>query len=303
MNAMTVDDYPAIPSDGCAAQRISTLRIMRIVVLRKRFSALVTGFVIAGHSGCSSLPNSSQVEYEGSKISIAHKSGKSPIVVFQSGLGNGMSVWSAVLQRLPSDVGTFAYDRPGYGGSFSKPGERDPCSIAHELHELLRIADVRPPYILVGHSLGGIYQYAFARLYPKEVSGMLLVDATHPEQWENMQRRAPNTAAMMRGMRAVAFSDTERREFDAQATCISELQTNDPPSAPARLLSRGKADLTESAEFQAMSRELASRWPELLPGLTMLRAEGAGHFIQKDRPEFVATEIGMLVSTERNKQR
>jgi hypothetical protein len=52
-----------------------------------------------------------------------------------------------------------------------------------------------------------------------------------------------------------------------------------------------------------MSRELASRWPELLPGMTMFRAEGAGHDIQKDRSELVATEIGVLVSIAWDKQR
>lgn len=275
---------------------------MRIVVLHNYFTTWIAGFVIAALSGCSTLPNSSQVEYEGSKVSIAHGAGSAPVVVFQSGLGDGKSVWSAVLQRLPSDVGTFAYDRPGYGGSSSKPGERDPCSIAHELHELLRVADIRPPYVLVGHSIGGIYHYAFAKLYPEDVSGILLVDATHPEHWANMQLRTPNTAAVIKGLRAVAFSETERREFDSQAACILGLQTKDTPSVPARLLLRGKADPTESAEFQAMSRELASRWPEILPGMTMFRVEGAGHYIQNDRPEILATEIGVLVSIARAKQ-
>jgi pimeloyl-ACP methyl ester carboxylesterase len=261
------------------------------------FATWIASFVIAAVCGCSTLPNSSQIEYQGSKFSIAHSAGKSPVVVFQSGLGDGMSAWSAVLQRLPSDVGTFSYDRPGYGDSSSNLGDRDPCAIARELHELLRVADVRPPYVLVGHSLGGLYQYVFAKLYPREASAILLVDATHPEHWENMQRRTPNTAAVVRGLRAVAFSETQKREFDAQAVCISGLQMKDTPPISARLLLRGKADPTESAEFQAMSRELASRWSELLPGVTMSRIEGAGHYIQRDKPELVATEIGVLVST------
>jgi pimeloyl-ACP methyl ester carboxylesterase len=213
-----------------------------------------------------------------------------------------MSVWSAVLQRLPPEVGTFAFDRPGYGGSASKPGGRDPCSVARELHEVLRIADRRPPYVLVGHSLGGLYQYAYAKLYPNDVSGILLLDATHPEHWETMQRRTPNSAAILLGLRAVAFSDAEKREFDAQYECIADLRKSVTPPVAARLLLRGNAEPMESAEFQAMSSELASRWPELLPGMTISKVDGTGHYIQKDRPEVVAREIGILVSIARDKR-
>lgn len=266
------------------------------------FSYWLFGISVAALSGCSTLPNAAQLQHEESKVAIAHKIGSTPIVVFQSGLGDGMSVWSAVLQRLPSAVGTFAYDRPGYGGSSSKHNRRDPCSVARELHEMLRIADIHPPYVLVGHSLGGLYQYAYAKLYPSEVSGILLLDATHPEHWATMQRRVPNSAATVRGLRAIAFSDTERREFDAQSECIADLRGKDTPPVTARLLLRGNAEPTESAEFQSMSRELASRWPELLSGMTISTVDGTGHYIQKGRPEVVAREIGILVSTVQAKQ-
>ena len=267
------------------------------------FNTWITGLTVAALSGCSTMPNTTQVQYEGAKVSVAQRVGGPPIVVFQSGLGDGMSAWSGVLQRLPPGMATFAYDRPGYGGSSRGPGKRDPCAIARELHEILRISGSRPPYVLVGHSLGGIYQYAFAKLYPSEVSAILLLDATHPEHWENMQRRTPNTAAVVQGLRAVAFSDTERREFDAQAECISDLQTKDALPVPSRLLLRSKAEPGESAEFRAMSSELASRWPELLPGMSTYRVKGAGHYIQKDRPELVATEIGSLVAAARATKR
>jgi pimeloyl-ACP methyl ester carboxylesterase len=165
-------------------------------------------------------------------------------------------------------------------------------------YRCVTITKSQTPYLLVGHSFGGIYQYAFAKLYPEDVSAILLVDATHPEHWENMQRRTPNTAAILLGLRAVAFSETERQEFDAQGACISGLAKIGTPAIPARLLLRGKAGPFESAEFQAMSRELAARWPELLPGMTMLRVDEAGHHIQKDNPGIVAREINTLVAAK-----
>lgn len=275
---------------------------MRLTVPLKALSIWIMGSLVGTSlPACSPLPNASQLEYEGSRVALSRSSGKSPTVVFQPGLGDGMSAWSAVLERLPSDVATFAYDRPGYGGSTGTLRSRDPCSVARELHTILHISGVAAPYLLVGHSLGGLYQYAFAMLYPEEVAGVILVDATHPDNWPSMQRRSPRTAAALRWLRAIVFSDTEKREFDAQTECTAELKTKSPPTIPARLLSRGKVDLTESPEFQSMSRDLASRWPELIPGMTLLRAEGAGHYIQNDRPELVATEIGIMVAIVRGK--
>ena len=235
-------------------------------------------------------------------ISYSGICGDPPTVVFQSGLGDGMSVWNSVIHQLPRTVSLFAYDRPGYGGSASAPGRRDPCAIAGELREALRAAGYRPPYVLVGHSLGGIYQYAFAKLYPREVGGILLIDATHPDHWAALQQRTGNTAMVLRGLRAVAFSETMKQEFDAQTECLPDLRLRDTPPIPSKLLVRGKAGLGESTEFQAVSRELAARWPELLPGMTSAKVEGAGHYIQKDKPELVANEIRSMVDTIRAKR-
>jgi pimeloyl-ACP methyl ester carboxylesterase len=246
---------------------------------------------LAALAGCTTLPNTTRVTLEGAPIALARSGSGSPLIVFQSGLGDGMAVWSAVLGKLPASVATLAYDRPGYGGSAGRSGRRDACSVARELHALLQATGNPPPYLLVGHSLGGLYQYAFAKLYPDEVSGILLLDPTHPEHWANLQRRTPNTAAVIQSLRTVAFSGVERQEFDDQAECTSALQALPAATAPALLLQRGRAEPGESEEFQAVSRELAARWPDLLPGMTRLRVAGAGHYLQKERPELVVQEI------------
>lgn len=247
-------------------------------------------------------PGTSRLEFAGAAIAHAGAGSTPPVVVFQSGLGDGMPVWAEVIRRLPPEVSTFAYDRPGYGGSPTRPGRRDPCTVARELHDLLHAAGRRPPYLLVGHSLGGLYQYAFARLYPEQVAGLLLIDPTHPDHWSTIQQRAPDTARLLRALRALAFSDAEKREFDDQSECLAELRERRPGDAapaPARLLMRGRAERGESAEFRAISAELAARWPALLPGLSLASAEGAGHYIQKERPELVAQEIRHLLDRAR----
>jgi pimeloyl-ACP methyl ester carboxylesterase len=250
-------------------------------------------------AGCASLPASRTLQLGAARIAYVQAGVGHPVAVFQSGLGDGKEVWAAVISRLTPEVTVFAYDRPGYGGSSAVPAAppRDPCTIAHELHAALQIAGQRPPYVLVGHSIGGLYQYAYARLYPAEVAAVLLVDPTHPEHWVRMQKEAPASARLVGGMRATVFGPTLRAEFDAQAStdCAAQLQAAPPTAMPVRLLVRSSFGLAESGDFETLVRRLEADWPRLMPGATRRQVEGAGHYIQKDRPDVVAEELQALV--------
>src|SRR5450830_2149469 len=100
--------------------------------------------------------------------------GKQP-VVFQSGLGEGKDVWAGVLPEAEKHYTVLAYDRPGYGASPKTSAPRDPCTVAEQQHQLLAKLGLKPPYVLVGNSLGGLYQYVYAKLYPQEVAGVVLL--------------------------------------------------------------------------------------------------------------------------------
>lgn len=250
-------------------------------------------------AGCASLPPTKTLELGGSRIAYAQAGAGRPVAVFQSGLGDGKNVWAAVINRITPDVAVFAYDRPGYGGSSAVPAAppRDPCGIAHELHAALQVAGQRPPYVLVGHSIGGLYQYAYAKLYPAEVAAVLLVDPTHPEHWVRMQKEAPASARLVGGLRAAVFGPAMRAEFDAQASsdCAAQLQAAPATTMPVRLLVRSSFGLAETADFETLVRRLETEWPQLMPGATRRQVEGAGHYIQKDRPEVVAEELKSLI--------
>jgi pimeloyl-ACP methyl ester carboxylesterase len=107
----------------------------------------------------------------------------SPTVLFESALGAGSPTWAWVQPAVARSTRACAYDRAGEGWSDLGPDPRDAEQIARELHALLTGADVAPPYVLVGHSFGGLYVRAFADLYPTDVVGLVLVDASHPDQW------------------------------------------------------------------------------------------------------------------------
>jgi len=257
-----------------------------------RFMPLALALLLAS---CASLPPVQTVQVGVIQMAYVKSGTSGPTVVFQSGLGDGMSPWAAVIERLPQSTSVFAYDRPGYGSSGAAPAQlRDSCSIARELRETLRAVGVHPPYLLVGHSLGGQYQYAFARLYPKDVAGILLLDPTHPDHWAQMQQQAPSAAATISGLGVVMFSSAMRAEFDAQASCL-ESQRLLTVRVPTRILARTRHDLTETPAFRTMVERLERDWLTILPGATRRAVEGAGHYIHSDKPDVVASEILTLL--------
>jgi pimeloyl-ACP methyl ester carboxylesterase len=96
----------------------------------------------------------------------------------------GMSAhWVRVQQQLAQTTRVCAYDRAGMGWSEAGPEPRDAKQISSELHTLLKGADTEAPYVLVGHSYGGLYTRMYAARYPKQVAGVVLVDSSHPEQF------------------------------------------------------------------------------------------------------------------------
>ena len=106
-----------------------------------------------------------------------------PIVVLEAGMGSFSPNWYWVQQELAPTIRSVAYDRAGLGWSRRSNRPRDAQTIAVELRDALREAGLDPPYVLVGHSFGGLPVRAFADLYPDLTAGLVLVDASHPDQW------------------------------------------------------------------------------------------------------------------------
>src|ERR1700722_9878115 len=106
----------------------------------------------------------------------------SPAVILESGLGDSYVSWRKVQPQIAKFTRVCSYDRAGLG--FSGPSSRPRTSqvMAEELHALLGAADIAPPYVLVGHSMGGFDVRLFASRYRSEVAGMVLVDSSHPDQ-------------------------------------------------------------------------------------------------------------------------
>ncbi len=106
-----------------------------------------------------------------------------PTVLFESGIGATHLNWRGIQDPIATVAHTIAYDRAGLGWSSPSRTPRTPGNIAGELRQMLEAGGFKPPYLLVGHSFGGLVMRRFALLYPEEVLGLVLVDPMRCEEW------------------------------------------------------------------------------------------------------------------------
>lgn len=126
-----------------------------------------------------------------------------PTVIFESGIAATSQNWLRVQQSVAGYTRAVSYDRSGLGWSDACTSERTPANIARELHELLQVAGVPGPYVMVGHSFGGLVVRRFAALYPNEVAGVVLVDPMRIEEWPPMNET--QRPLLERGIRMAGF--------------------------------------------------------------------------------------------------
>ncbi|MCE7859074.1 MAG: alpha/beta hydrolase [Chloroflexi bacterium CFX2] len=120
------------------------------------------------------------VDVNGHLMQIHCVGSGSPTVVIDAGNGSFSVEWMPIQDELSRSTRVCVYDRPGYGWSEAAPGPRDGAQVVSELHDLLEAVGEAGPYLLVGHSLGGVHVRLFALTYPDEVAGLVLVDTAHP---------------------------------------------------------------------------------------------------------------------------
>lgn len=105
----------------------------------------------------------------------------SPTIIIDAGMGEWSLHWLGVQAQLGEVTRTCVYDRAGYGYSEMSDVPRDAQNIVDELHTLLMTREIEPPYVLLGHSLGGVHMRVFAHQYPDETTALVLVDSPNAE--------------------------------------------------------------------------------------------------------------------------
>ncbi len=216
-----------------------------------------------------------------------NKAGEGEVtVIFESGLGNGMNSWDPVIDPISSFATTFVYDRPGYGRSRSvSVRSRTGLDSVERLRTLLARSNLEPPYVLVGHSMGGLYMQLFARLHPDEVVGVVLVDST------SVGKRSVPTPV---GLPAVL-----KREYDGIAETIKQVEESPPfPEVPLFVLTAGSTDGSRRVAEQHMKNQ--RRLATLSTYSNHVVSVRSGHFVQHDDPEAVIEAVRFVVDQVEN---
>lgn len=259
--------------------------------------------------GCSSIPTqTNMVEIKNGKIAVAVKGNGSQIVVFESGLGENQKTWNKVFNEVAKTNKVFSYDRAGLGESPKSRTSRDPCTIAKELHNTLNASNTKPPYILVGHSIGGLYQYVFAKLYPDDVAGLVLVDSHLPEPWIHQTKiplpkeylslkTKPNYLIRLKQELLMKYT-TGGKEDASKYLCLENINITKPVKFPVRIIQA--VESTNMSEpllswFKKQRKWYFQEWFHILGKKVPVREVNSGHNIQEEKPSIVTEEIQGIV--------
>ena len=258
----------------------------------------------------------------GRKLYLECRGAGRPTVILESGFRNDADIWSTAVSHPPAvlpGVAAFtrvcAYDRPGTLLDARHRSRSDPVPMPRtardavaDLHALLRAARVPGPYVLLGHSLGGLFVRLYASSYPRQVAGLVLVDA-FPEAVKALlgPARWPSTERLLNqpppGL--AHYRDLETLDWDAS---VAQMRAATPlRPLPLVVLSKGRPfDLppTLPAGFSAAAYERAWRAGQnglarLEPGTPHLIARASGHYIQLQQPELVIRAVRQVVRKAR----
>ncbi len=221
---------------------------------------------------------------------------RGPLVVFVSGLGDDHQGWKKVVHGMTS-VSTFRYDRLGSGRSAWREQPRNPEFIARELHQLLRVAKAKPPYILVGHSLGGVYVRTFYMLYPKDVAGLVLVDPSDslfPTRLESALPREEFVAWKAIRDRNLANGTVPSQREVAASEENNERLTRLRIRVPIVVLTAMRV-IAGNPAMSAVGRQtwcqLHEEWLQSQPNATHVLVDDSTHYIHDKSPTSVIAAI------------
>ena len=266
------------------------------------------------------------VDIGGFRLHIYCTGEGAPTIIFDSGVGGFSLEWSRIQKALAPRTRVCSYDRAGYGWSDLGPLPRTSERITRELHTLLLKAGVAGPYIIAGHSFGGYNAQLFARNYPDETAGLVLIDSSHPEQIERLPGPKPGAARRVRPgsnsyvvswffphpnfpdenalvaqriMQGWQHKMTWREEMTVFSVSAKQVQASRPmPKVPLVVLTRGRSfrpGYSSGNETEKIWMQLQDELSQLGANPVHLIAEHSGHVIHLDQPGIVITAVQTML--------
>jgi pimeloyl-ACP methyl ester carboxylesterase len=240
------------------------------------------------------------VDVGGRHLHLECEGSGTPSVVFVAGLGDsGATSWRTVWGQAARSTRACIYDRAGLGRSDPEPKAATYRSAADDLHALLRAGRVPGPYVLVGHSLGGLIARLYAHRHPAEVAGMVLLDGTLVDWFQTLQRLLPDVLIAPLAHNPEGFDLTDGlaslTPLDAPGAlgrrplAVMWAPNQPPPGLPASTV-RELERVWEAGQARLEGLSSASR---------LQRLAASGHHLQRDQPDLVVASINEVLGALR----
>jgi pimeloyl-ACP methyl ester carboxylesterase len=258
---------------------------------------------------------SAEIDVGGYRLHIQSLGSGQPAVVFESGLDCGAESLANLAHQVRSFTRAVIYDRAGVGLSDSAPRPRTSRDVVHDLYLLLTAAQIPGPYVFVGHSIAGLHLRLFAHQYPREVAGLVLLDASHPDQCprELQLHPPPSThgpAALTTSRNQITAEWTDpfsnHEGLDVACSAAQVRLTGPFGQLPLVVITAGRDEWDEGfppdvahapeRNWMAMQKELAA----LSHNSRHIIATESNHDIQDCQPDLVVDVIRKLVAERHN---
>ncbi len=265
-----------------------------------RTNTLLVVLLVAANllGACSTLPSPERVTTQDARHTYVVAGEGSPAVILEAGLGDGKESWEPIYNRIAEKTRVFAYDRAGYGASRSSNKTRDGATIVRELRATLQALHLQPPYILVGHSIGGTYMELYARTYPDEVAGVVFVDSRHADFTRQCQVADAGSCTPPVLLSALMPPGPRHEMAAGSQTFDQVLSAGAFPNVPLVVLTGGKQLFVKERFYEAWLKtqgQLASLSSQSVHTV----CEQCGHYVHKDNPELVIDAVTSVIEQAR----
>ncbi|MGP3779569.1 alpha/beta fold hydrolase [Halanaerobium saccharolyticum] len=237
------------------------------------------------------------------RIYCKHCQNGQPTVIFESGLGDDSSTWKEIQDEISSITSTFSYDRAGTGKSESRDGPKSGIDIVQDLTKIVDNRSLGPPYILVGHSFGGLLSRLFASINPENIAGMVLIDAA-PVNKEVVFENILTGKQKEQIIKYLKNPSLNSEKVDKIKTYKQILKHKKKFDFPLTIIIRGLAKCYgpnwPEDKLLEIEQELQLDYKQLSENSKTVIAEKSGHYIHKDQPELVINEIKEMVDKLNN---
>ena len=235
-------------------------------------------------------------------VEYASAGAGAPAIVLVNGAGGPLLGWGAVFHALAADATVFAYNRPGVGRSAPPTAPQDGRAVVAALRVVLAAAAVPPPYLLVGHSLGGLHVNLFARLHPGETAGVVFLEASHPRDVD-LDAHLPGAVRRLnrwsRGLDRLTAAGRLKEVHFVGETAAQIDQAPAFPDVPIAVVSGGRKPALMPAAMHEARTTHQLALAALGPRAERRVAAASGHFPQLTEPEVVIAAVRACLARAR----